>query len=176
MLPRSITQQTRVSFISQLDGAASRADLRGEGSRNASTQQALMQRRRERVNLGLTSPCSRRWATPRRANGGNRLHRRHIFSAVLRLGDGRRRFDELTLPRFALWGGVAGLLVPAIAGVLGGLAGIMIFGGPGLQRGDLVVACMSSLLSAGSAAGSLAIAEESRRHSHVRFASASKTR
>jgi hypothetical protein len=83
-----------------------------------------------------------------------------IFSAVLQLGDGRRRFDELTLPRFALWGGVAGLLVPAIAGVLGGLAGITIFGGPGLQMGDVVVACVASLLSAGSAAGSLAIARK----------------
>jgi hypothetical protein len=86
--------------------------------------------------------------------GGN------LFSAVLQLRGVRRRFDELTVPSFALWGGVAGLLVPGIAEILGRLAGIAIFGGPGLQVGDVVVACVASLLSAGSAAGSLAIARK----------------
>jgi hypothetical protein len=38
-----------------------------------------------------------------------------IFSAVLRVAEGRRRFDELTLPRFAAWGGVAGLLLGGLA-------------------------------------------------------------
>jgi hypothetical protein len=33
------------------------------------------------------------------------------FSGVLRLGDGRRRFDQLSLPRFAGWGAVGGFLL-----------------------------------------------------------------
>lgn len=85
-----------------------------------------------------------------------------LFSIVLQLGDGRRLFDELTLRRFALWGGLAGLLVPAIAEVVGRMVGLTIFGGPGLQMGDVVVSAMASLLSAGSAAGSLAIARRAR--------------
>ncbi len=77
-----------------------------------------------------------------------------IFSAVLRLAEGRRRFDELTLVRFATWGGVAGLL-------LGGVAAMTMFGGPGLQLiDDAIVAGVVTLLGAGSAAGSLAIARK----------------
>jgi len=37
-----------------------------------------------------------------------------IFSTVLGIADGRRRFDELSLPRFAAWGAVAGLLLSGI--------------------------------------------------------------
>ncbi len=47
-----------------------------------------------------------------------------IFSAVLGLAERRRRFEELSLPRFAAWGGVAGLLLGGLAPLLGGLAGI----------------------------------------------------
>lgn len=74
-----------------------------------------------------------------------------IFSGVLRLAEGRRRFDELSLPRFAAWGGVGGLL-------LGGLAGIALFGGPGLQWTDAVIAGVTTVLGAGSAVGTLALA------------------
>jgi hypothetical protein len=78
-----------------------------------------------------------------------------IFSVVLRLTEGRRRFDELTLPRFATWGGVAGLL-------LGGLAAMTTFAGPGLQpTSDAILTGVAALLGAGSAAGSLAIARQS---------------
>src|SRR5262245_33475088 len=48
-----------------------------------------------------------------------------IFSAVLRLMEGRHRFDQLTLPRFVAWGGLAGL-------ILGGVAALILFL-PGLQ-------------------------------------------
>ena len=34
-----------------------------------------------------------------------------VFSAVLGIAEGRRRFDELSLSRFGAWGAVAGLLV-----------------------------------------------------------------
>ena len=92
-----------------------------------------------------------------------------LFSAVLQLGDGRRRFDELTLPRFAIWGGLAGFLLPVIGGILGALAGVTAFGGPGVQLGDVVVSGMASLLGAGSAAGSLAIARKSGEESALNF-------
>ena len=76
-----------------------------------------------------------------------------IFSAVLRLAEGRRTFDELSLPRFAMWGGVGGLL-------LGGLAGAAVFGGPGPQLADAVVAGVTTLLGAGSAVGTLVLARK----------------
>jgi hypothetical protein len=37
-----------------------------------------------------------------------------IFSVVLMLTEGRRGFDQLTLPRFAAWGAVGGVLLSAI--------------------------------------------------------------
>src|ERR1051325_11446602 len=36
-----------------------------------------------------------------------------IFSAVLGLAEGRRRFDQMSLPRFAAWGATGGLLLSA---------------------------------------------------------------
>jgi hypothetical protein len=37
-----------------------------------------------------------------------------IFSAFLALTEGRRRFDEMSLPRFAVWGATGGLLLSAV--------------------------------------------------------------
>ena len=37
-----------------------------------------------------------------------------IFSGLLMLTEGRRGFDQLTLPRFAAWGAVGGVLLSAI--------------------------------------------------------------
>ncbi len=34
-----------------------------------------------------------------------------VISAVLRIAEGRRRFDELSLPQFGSWGAVTGLLL-----------------------------------------------------------------
>ncbi|MFQ5536516.1 MAG: hypothetical protein ACE5GJ_03605 [Gemmatimonadota bacterium] len=36
------------------------------------------------------------------------------FSGVLALAEGRRRFDEMSLPRFAFWGAAAGFLLSVI--------------------------------------------------------------
>ena len=74
-----------------------------------------------------------------------------IFSTVLRVTEGRHRFDQLSLPRFVAWGALGGLLL----GVLAVTAGIL---GPGLTILDAVIAGVSTLLGAGSAAGSLALA------------------
>ena len=74
-----------------------------------------------------------------------------IFSVLLRLADGRRRFDQLSLPRFTVLGGLGGLL-------LGGVAGLAVFGSPGPQVVDAVFVGIITLLGAGSAAGTLALA------------------
>ena len=42
-----------------------------------------------------------------------------FFSVVLRIAEGGRRFDELSLPRIAAWGAVAGLLVGVLPFALG---------------------------------------------------------
>ena len=76
-----------------------------------------------------------------------------IFSTVIRLAEGRRRFDELSLPRFIGWGAVGGLIL----GVLAVVAGLW---GPGLQAVDGVIMVVSVSLGAGSAGGSLALARQ----------------
>ncbi len=75
------------------------------------------------------------------------------FSVVLSVAEGRRRFDEMSLLRFAAWGAVGGLLLamPPLLPVL--LAATDL---PALYWfGTSVVV---ALLGAGSAAGSLALA------------------
>jgi hypothetical protein len=37
-----------------------------------------------------------------------------IFSVLLALTEGRRRFDQMSLPRFAAWGAAGGLLLSAV--------------------------------------------------------------
>lgn len=77
-----------------------------------------------------------------------------IFSSVLRVAEGRRRFDELSLPRFAALGALGGLMLGALA-VVGGLWGA----GIGTLLG-VAVTGVATLLGAGSAAGSLAMARQ----------------
>jgi hypothetical protein len=74
-----------------------------------------------------------------------------LFSTVLSLGEGRRSFDQLSLPRFFAWGALGGL-------VLGGLAVTAGLLGAGLTILGAVIVGTSTLLGAGSAAGTLVIA------------------
>ncbi len=69
------------------------------------------------------------------------------FSGVLGIAEGRRRFDEMSLPRFAGWGAVGGLLI-----------GVLVVGGAVFAPGPGSVVGLLTLLGAGSAAGSLALA------------------
>jgi hypothetical protein len=46
-----------------------------------------------------------------------------VFSALLRIAEGRRSFDEASLARAAAWGGVTGLLLAVIAAT--GVAGLI---------------------------------------------------
>ncbi len=69
------------------------------------------------------------------------------FSGVLGIVEGRRRFDQMSLPRFAVWGGVGGLLLSGVLVLVGGLAGEILVLGP-----------VFALAGAGCAAGSLGLA------------------
>ena len=71
-----------------------------------------------------------------------------IFSTILGLAEGRRRFDQMSLPRFAAWGAVGGFLVTASFQ-------LTIGGEPSLS---VVATSVMALLGAGSSAGSLALA------------------
>jgi hypothetical protein len=81
-----------------------------------------------------------------------------VFSAVLAMAARRRRLDELSLPRVAGWGAAAGLLVGSVPFVLGD----PISEHPVWLLGGVVIGSIT-LLSALSAAGSLALARMAER-------------
>jgi hypothetical protein len=87
-----------------------------------------------------------------------------LFSTVLRLTEGQRRFDELSLPRFAAWGAVGGLVLGGVA-VAAGLWGAS-FGPLG---GSMIA--VAAILGAGSAAGSLALARRANDRELLRTGS-----
>jgi hypothetical protein len=71
-----------------------------------------------------------------------------VFSAFLALTEGRRRFDQMSLTRFAAWGGAGGLLLSAVFAKAASLG-----------RGDvLAIAPTFALACAVCASGSLAVA------------------
>jgi hypothetical protein len=74
------------------------------------------------------------------------------FSLILGMVEGRRGFDQMSMPRFALWGGAGGLLLSV------GLSAIV--GGGALP----LLALIFTLAGAGCAAGSLALARLADEH------------
>ena len=72
-----------------------------------------------------------------------------LFSIVLSVTEGRRRFDQLALPRVTAWGAAGGFLLGVLA--------LMAEGGfsPGV---DFLVATGTTLLGSASAASTLVIA------------------
>lgn len=77
-----------------------------------------------------------------------------VFSALLALTKGRRRWDQMSLPRFAAWGATGGLL---LSGIFARTAS--------LGWGDvLAIAPTFALASAICASGSLAVARRAVRH------------
>jgi hypothetical protein len=75
------------------------------------------------------------------------------FSGLLVLTAGRRRFDQLSLPRFAAWGAMGGLLLSALFAKAASL-----------DWGDvLAIAPTFALASAVCASGSLAMARRAAR-------------
>ena len=76
-----------------------------------------------------------------------------IFSAFLALTEGRRRFDQMSLPRFAAWGAIGGLLLSAVFAKVASL-----------EWGDvLLIAPTFALASAVCASGTLALARRAVR-------------
>jgi hypothetical protein len=76
-----------------------------------------------------------------------------IFSGFLALTEGRRRFDQMSLPRFAGWGAAGGLLLSALFAKAASL-----------EWGDiLAIAPTFALASAVCASGSLALARRAVR-------------
>jgi hypothetical protein len=75
-----------------------------------------------------------------------------IFSGLLMLTEGRRGFDQLTLPRFATWGAVGGVLLSAI-----------FTRAASLGFGDvLAIVPTFAIACAACASGSLALARRAR--------------
>ena len=71
-----------------------------------------------------------------------------IFSAILALTESRRGFDQMSLPRFAVWGATGGLLLSAVFSKAASLG-----------WGDvLVIAPTFAVACAACASGSLALA------------------
>ncbi len=86
--------------------------------------------------------------------------------------EGRRRFDQMSLPRFAAWGGVGGLLLSAVVGAaLGGdaflvLGPIFALSGAGCAAGSLALARRvedRELLDAGADVGEAGLTEDEAR-------------
>lgn len=76
------------------------------------------------------------------------------FSGVLGLVEGRRRFDQMSLPRFAGWGAVGGLLLS-----VGFVSVVALFAeGPAFFGNLVVLGPVFAVAGAGCAAGSLALA------------------
>lgn len=76
-----------------------------------------------------------------------------IFSALLALGEGRRRFDQMSLSRFAGWGATGGLLLAAFFARAASLGWSDI----------LAVAPTFAVACAACASGSLALARRAVR-------------
>lgn len=83
-----------------------------------------------------------------------------FFSAVLGVAGRRRRLDELSLPRFAAWGAVAGLLLSLFPAALVAV-GLASMGRPeDLWFFTAAISGPLTLLSAASASGSLLLARK----------------
>jgi len=80
-----------------------------------------------------------------------------IFSGLLGLVDGRRRFDQMSLPRFAAWGAAGGFLLATIFFLAVSLSGDL-----GFLWNLLTVGPLFALAGAGCAAGSLALARRTQ--------------
>lgn len=86
-----------------------------------------------------------------------------LFSVVLGVAGRRRRFDQLSLPRFAAWGALGGLLLSLVPVTLGALGLATFREGLQVWQFTAMIAPPLMLLGAGSAAGSLALARRSER-------------
>jgi len=75
------------------------------------------------------------------------------FSGVLGLVDGNRRFDQMSLPRFAGWGAAGGFLLSVIF-----VSAVALLEDPSFWGNLVVLGPVFAVAGAGTAAGSLALA------------------
>lgn len=75
------------------------------------------------------------------------------FSGVLGLVEGRRRFDQMSMPRFAGWGAAGGLLFSAIF-----VSAVALWEGPAFWGNLVVLGPVFAVAGAGCSAGILALA------------------
>jgi len=80
-----------------------------------------------------------------------------IFSGVLGLVEGRRRFDQMSLPRFAAWGAAGGFLLSATF-----VLAVSLAGDPTFLWNLVLVGPAFAVAAAASAAGSLALARRAQ--------------
>ncbi|MFG1691566.1 hypothetical protein ACGF5M_05390 [Gemmatimonadota bacterium] len=81
-----------------------------------------------------------------------------VFSSVLGIVGRRRRFDELSIPQFAAWGAIGGLLLSLVPAALTFLGLAHPAAGASLWKLTAAICGPLTLLSAGSASGSLMLA------------------
>jgi len=135
-------------------------EFEGKGSRNEEVAATHPRRNRDWPDLGNDvvqrghGLALRSWVRPRRRSvppifGALGFLAGATFSGVLGAVEGRRRFDEMSVPRFALLGAIAGLLFWVT------LALALSLGGEFLVLGPVV-----ALAGAVSAAGTLALARK----------------
>ncbi len=75
------------------------------------------------------------------------------FSGILALVEGRRRFDQMSLPRFAAWGGAGGFILSAMF-----VSVVALVEQPSFLSNLIVLGPVFAVAGAGCAAGSLALA------------------
>ena len=91
-----------------------------------------------------------------------------IFSIVLGIAGRRRRFDELSLPRFTALGAVGGLLLSLVPGALVAVGLASVEGGRlSVWQLTAVISGPLTLLSAVSAAGSLMLARKAEDRERI---------
>jgi hypothetical protein len=81
-----------------------------------------------------------------------------LFSGLLVLVEGRRRFDQMSLLRFAAWGTAVGFLLSATF-----VLAVSLAGDPAFLWNLVVLGPIFAVAAAGSAAGSLALARRAQR-------------
>ena len=87
-----------------------------------------------------------------------------LFSVVLGVAGRRRRFDQLSLPRFAAWGALGGVLLALLPAALVAV-GLATLGSPEVTVWQLTVPIIAplALLSSASAAAALTLARRAER-------------
>ena len=81
-----------------------------------------------------------------------------VFSALLALVEGGRRFDQMSLARFAAWGTAVGFLLSTTF-----VLAVASAGDPAFLWNIVMLGPIFAVAAAGSAAGSLALARRARR-------------